>query len=56
MFRVTEPEAEVTHLSKCVTEKGGDQEPTPPSQGPFPSTGGPALSPASALSIHTLLK
>lgn len=56
IFRVTEPETEVIHLSKCATEQGGDQKPTPPSQGPFLSTGHPALSPASAPSIHTLLK
>lgn len=30
MFGVTEPETEVTHLSKCVTEQGEDQEPAPP--------------------------
>lgn len=47
MLRATEPETKVTHLSKCVIEQGrGSGAHT--AQGPFPSTGGPALSPASA--------
>lgn len=43
MLRATEPETKVTHLSKCVTEQGrGSSAHT--AQGPFPSTGCPAVS------------